>query len=250
MANYYGQSKSPGFGAPAGRYSWETDALDDLRRQEEAYNFGYQSIAPQQQAYQQAVANQQAIYGNTAALNQQIQGDPLDAMIRAELQKQLDSSGLEKALFSQATDMGAAANAQRSGQIVNDVARRGGNINDPSVQAALRQSQTQQQQGAQSARRDATLAGYQQRGQGVQQASGYGAQRAGTLMQSNRDLTNALSMPSIVRPQQTVNATGRPQSAVIAGMNAAGGMPLPPGYSTVKSPAMSFAEWQRSQGGR
>lgn len=216
---------------------------------EGAFNSAYWQVAPERQAYEQTVANQRAIYGNASGLNQQIQNDPLDAMIRSELQRNLDTKGLEQALFAQGTDMGAAANAQRSGQIVNDAARRGGNIDDPSVQAALRQSQTQQQQNAQTARRDATLAGYQQRGQAVGQAGNYGAQRANTLMAANQQLTGALSMPSIVAPRAQVNTAGQNMGATNAGMQAAvtNARTNTPGYGAPQNTAASFADWQRQQ---
>jgi len=216
---------------------------------ESAYNYAYNQVAPEQQAYSQMVANQQAMLQGAQGVNRQIQNDPMDSIIRGELQKQLDSSGMERALFAQGTDMGAASNAQRAGQIISDVGRRGGNMNDPSVQAAMRQSQTQQQQDAQVARRDATLAGVQQRGQATNVAGGYMANRNNQLLQGNQAVTSALSMPVTPRPTQTVNATGRNPQAVQAGARAAHQSAAAPqvGYNTTRSPGVGYSDWQRQQ---
>lgn len=217
--------------------AWNAD--NHARNASNAYN----QTLPDQEAYQQMVANQQGILGNSQQRLNEVRADPMDALFKDAVKKQLDTKGLETALFSQSSDMSTAADNQRQSTITDQIARRGGSLNDPSAQAALAASTSQRQGDQQRNARDATLAGYQQGAQGLGAGLAYSGQRNSQLNQATGMVNNALSMPVTKRPYPTIN--GGPGSN--EGMDAAVGAAKPTGVGFNTSKAPTYNDWLASQ---
>lgn len=208
------------------------------RNAESAYN---QSL-PDQEAYQQMLANQQAILGNAQGRLSEVRADPMDALFQEAVKRQLDTKGLETALFSQGSDMSTAADAQRQAQIQQQISQRGGSLTDPSAQAALAASTSQRQGDQQVNARNATLAGYQQGAQGLGAGLAYSNQRNNQLNQATGMVNNALSMPVTKRPYPTVTGGVGSDEGLDAAATAA--KPKGPGFG---AQAPTYAQWLATQ---
>lgn len=107
-----------------------------------------------------AEANKREAYDLARGGVDRVTEDPIDALIREQLTGVATGKSVpfneevRNALFSEQADMGGAANASRAEKILAQATERGLNPNDPGVQAALRNSLTTQQLGAQGARQD------------------------------------------------------------------------------------------------
>lgn len=192
--------------------------------------------------YQQAVANQQQILNNSNQRLNEVRSDPMDQMFQDAVKRQLDTKGLETALFAQGSDMATAADNNRQQQMRDQIMQRGGNLNDPSAQAALRASTSQRQGDQQRNAREATLAGYAQGQQGLGAGLAYSSNRNNQLNTATGMANQALSMPVMKRP--SVNMTNisseDAQTALQQGM--AKSKPTGPGFQ-----APSYSEFLKSQ---
>jgi hypothetical protein len=107
-----------------------------------------------------AEANKREAYDLARGGVTRVTEDPVDKMIRDQLASVVSGKNVpfndevRNAMFSEQADMGAAANSNRAEKILAQATERGLSPNDPAVQAALRNSLTQQQLGAQGARQD------------------------------------------------------------------------------------------------
>lgn len=149
-----------------------------------------------------AWANKQAAYGLADENIDRLANDPTDAMVRQSLQDVMSgkttpyNQETRTAFMTGASQQAGAANAQRQQQMIEQAAERGLSANDPSVQAAMRSSQAQQQQGVQDSRLDiaqkANLANFQAQQGATNQLGGYNMQRQNMMTQANQNKQNML----------------------------------------------------------
>lgn len=205
-------------------------------------------IASQLAPYQQAVTNQQGIYDNSKQRLDEVRGDPMDKMFQDAVRRQLDTKGLGNQLMSQSGDMAASADSQRQAMLQQQIQQRGGNLNDPSAQAAMAASVSQRQGDVQAGRRDATLAEYQQGRAGLNAGLAYSQNRNNQLNTATNMTNSALAMPVMKRPGTTTSnlGAGDVNDVLAAGEAQAQAGTKKPGFAG-SSP--SYADFLKSQKG-
>jgi hypothetical protein len=149
-----------------------------------------------------AEANKREAYDIARGNVSRVTEDPIDKLIREQLQGVATGKNVpfndevRNAMFSEQADMGGAANAVRAEKILAQATDRGLNPNDPGVQAALRNSLTQQQLGAQGARQDiaktANRENFAAQQQGLNQLTGVNNAYQGRITGANANLQNML----------------------------------------------------------
>lgn len=153
-------------------------------------------------AEMQANANKSEAYDIARGGVSRVTDDPVDALIRQQLQGVATGKNVpfndevRNSMFSEQADMGAAANANRAEKILAQASERGLSMNDPSVQAALRKSQTEQQLGAQGARQDiaktANRENFAAQQSGLRDLSGVNSAYQGRITGAERNLQGML----------------------------------------------------------